>query len=148
MTIEQQGAGPVRTVCRAERERGSMAVEIVVLVPMLLMVMVLVVALGRYVSAEGDTEAAAREAVRAATLERDAGSARSAALAAAAATVPDSLSCDPAAMSGAFVNGGTVTVDVTCQVSWANLGLIGLSGSVEVTASSSAPLDVYRRTGP
>lgn len=127
-------------------DRGAMAVEIVILVPVLVMVMVLVVAFGRYVSAEGDTQAAAREAVRAATLERDPASAQIAAQDAATAMLPASSNCSPATLTGAFVPGGTVTVELTCQVSWENLGLVGLSGTAAVHAASSAPLDLFRRT--
>lgn len=133
---------------KTDSERGSMGIEIVILVPVLLMVMVLIVALGRFVAAEGDAESAAREAVRAATLERSLAAARVAAQGTAAATLPSALTCDPAALGGAFVEGGTLTVDLTCEVSWQNLGLIGLPGTTELTASSSAPLDRYRRTGP
>ncbi|WP_200829752.1 TadE/TadG family type IV pilus assembly protein, partial [Cellulomonas algicola] len=66
-------------------DRGSMAVEVVVLIPVLLLVALLVVAAGRYASAEGEAEAIARDAVRAATLERDGASALAAARATAAA---------------------------------------------------------------
>lgn len=127
-------------------DSGAMAVEVVILVPLLVMIMVLVVAFGRYVSAEGDSQAAAREAVRAATLERDPASAAVAAQATATAMLPASLSCQPAVLSGDFAPGGTVTVELTCAVSWENLGLIGLSGTAEVRGTSSAPLDTYRRT--
>lgn len=124
-----------------------MAVEIVVLVPALLMIMLLIVALGRYVSAEGDAQSAAREAVRAATLERDPVSALAAAQAAAVASTPSSLTCEPARLDGAFVAGGTVSVTLECEISWSDMGFIGLSSTAGVTATSSAPLDAYRRTG-
>lgn len=125
-----------------------MAVEIVVLVPLLLMVMVLIVAMGRLVSAEGDAESAAREAVRAATFERNTADAESEAQRAATATLPATLVCGPVTLDGAFVAGANLTVALTCEVSWQDLGLIGLPGTTQVTATSSAPLDVYRRTGP
>ncbi|GEK22905.1 TadE/TadG family type IV pilus assembly protein [Cellulomonas xylanilytica] len=130
-----------------ERDRGSMAVEIVVLVPVLLGMLFLIVAFGRYVAAEGDTEAMARDAVRAATLERDRDSAVDAARAAAAATVPSTMTCQPAELRGAFAQGAMLTVDVSCTISWAELGFIGLPGTARVEGSSSAPLDQYRRTG-
>jgi Flp pilus assembly protein TadG len=135
------------TLDTLDTDRGSMAVEIVILVPMLLMIVVLVVAMGRYVTAEGDAESAAREAVRSASLQRDPASALLAARRAAVAATPATLICTPATLDGAFVAGGTITAEVSCEVSWANLGLIGLGGVVEVTGSSSAPLDLYRRTG-
>ncbi|WP_456789704.1 TadE family protein [Cellulomonas sp. P5_C5] len=130
-----------------ERERGSMAVEIVVLVPVLLAMIFLIVAFGRYVAAEGDTEAMARDAVRAATLERDRDSAVDAARAVAASAVPSTMNCRPAELRGVFANGEMLTVDVDCTISWSELGFIGLPGTARVEASSSAPLDEYRRTG-
>jgi len=128
------------------RERGSMAVEVVILTPVLVAFILLVVAFGRYVTARGDVEAVARDAVRAASLERTAGQARAAANAAVAAGLGRG-GCSPAALTGAFVAGGTITVEVECAVPLADLGLVGVPGSVTVTGSSSAPLDVYRRTG-
>lgn len=128
-------------------DRGSMAVEVVVLVPILIMMMFLVVAFGRYVSAEGEVQAMARDAVRAATFERGSVAALAAARAMAAASTPDSLTCDDATMTGAFVAGGQITVEVRCTVSFSDLGLTGLPGSATVTGSSTAPLDTWRRTG-
>ena len=130
------------------RDAGSMAVEVVVLVPALVMIMMLVVAFGRYVTAEGDAQAAAREAVRAASLQRDEGAALAAAQAAADAVLPDTLACRPVVLSGDFLPGATLSVEVSCDVSWSNLGLIGLSGSAAVAGAASAPLDLYRRPAP
>jgi Flp pilus assembly protein TadG len=124
-----------------------MAIELVVLVPILLLVLMLVVAAGRLVSIEGQVEAASRDAVRAATLERDARSAANAAAAAVQAAPPNGLSCERAKLTGRFEAGEVVTVTVSCQVSWSDLSSLGLPGTKTVTASSSAPLDVYRRTG-
>lgn len=124
-----------------------MAVEVVLLVPLLVMMMFLVVAFGRYVSAEGEAQAMARDAVRAATLERDPESARLAAQEMAAGAAPASLVCDPAELRGAFVQGGQVTVDVECTVSFEDLGLVGLPGRAAVHGSSTAPLDQFRRVG-
>ncbi len=128
-------------------DEGSMAVEVVLLVPALLMVMLLVVAFGRYTTAEGDVQAAAREAVRAATLQRDEASALAAAQRAADAVLPDTLTCRPVVLSGEFAAGRTLSVEVSCDVSWSNLGLIGLRGVASVSGQSTAPLDTYRRTG-
>ena len=124
-----------------------MAVEVVLLVPVLVMMMFLVVAFGRYVSAEGEAQAMARDAARAATLERDSESALAAAQAMAAAAAPASLDCEPVELGGAFVQGGRVTVDVECTVSFEDLGLVGLPGRATVHGSSTAPLDQYRRVG-
>ena len=48
-------------------ERGSMSVEMIVLVPVLLLIVMIAVAGGRLVSAEGMVQAAARDAARAAS---------------------------------------------------------------------------------
>jgi Flp pilus assembly protein TadG len=123
-----------------------MAVEVVILTPVLVAFLLLVVAFGRYVTTRGDVEAVARDAVRAASLERTPGAAQAAANAAVAAGLRRG-GCSPAALSGAFTAGGTITVEVECAVPLSDLGLIGLPGSVTVRGSSAAPLDTYRRTG-
>jgi len=136
------------TLPRTGDDRGSMAVEVVLLVPVLVAMMFLVVAFGRYVSAEGEVQALARDAVRAATFERSSDAALAAARAMAGAAAPDSLDCEPATMSGAFVAGSQITVEVSCVVSFAELGLMGLRGSATVTGTSTAPLECgMRRDG-
>lgn len=128
------------------RERGSMAVEIVILIPVLLAVMMLIVAFGRYVDTRGTVEAVARDAVRAASLERDPLAAANVAQAIADQTLPDSTTCQPVSISGTFAAGEIITVQLTCQVSYQGLGLLGLPGSAPVSGASSAPLDVHRRS--
>lgn len=123
-----------------------MAVEIVILTPVLVAFILLVVAFGRYVTIRGDVEAVTRDAARAASLERTAGAAQAAADAAVAAGLSRG-DCTGAALSGAFVAGGTIQVEVTCRIRYDDLGLIGLPGTVAVRGSSAAPLDTYRRTG-
>jgi Flp pilus assembly protein TadG len=138
----------VRTAERRRRnDRGSMAVEIVLLAPVMMAFILLVVACGRYVGLRGDIEAASRDAVRAASLERSASDAEAAANDVAAASLRNPELCEPVQLTGEFVAGGTITVTVKCDVSYAGLGLIGLPGSRQLSASSSAPLDTYRRTG-
>ncbi len=127
-------------------ERGSMAVEIVILTPVLMMFVMLIVAGGRYVAVQGDIQATARDAVRAASLERDFESARAAAGVVVARSLDRDTSCGPPDLSG-FAQGGTARVTLACTVSYAGLGLVGLPGNVAVTGVSNAPIDVYRRTG-
>jgi len=122
-----------------------MAVEVVLLIPVLMSLVLLVVAFGRYVSVRGQVEAATRDAARAASMERDAVSAAAAARRAAAASLPGTADCRDLGIGG-FAPGGAVTVDLDCEVSWEGLGLVGLSGTVAVHASSSAPVDQYRGT--
>lgn len=124
-----------------------MAVEVVLLAPLLVAFMLLVLAFGRFVAVRGEIEAASRDAARAASLERDAGAAQAAATAAADLQVPDSADCGGAEVGGNFAAGGTVTVTLRCNVDLSDLGLIGLGGSTEFVAESAAPIDVFRRTG-
>jgi hypothetical protein len=104
-----------------------------------------VVALGRYVAVRGEVESATRDAVRAASLERSPAAARQAAESTALASL-GGRRCTAVTLTGAFVAGGTITTQLRCQVSFDQLGLLGLPGSVAVGSTSSAPLDLYRRT--
>jgi len=131
--------------CRAGDELGSMAVEMVLLAPIFIMFGLLVVAAGQLVVVRSDIDAAARDAVRAATYERDQGAALAAARAVASSAT--SADCEPATLSSGFVAGESIKVTLRCDVSLSGLGLIGMPGSLTISGSSSAPLDYYRRTG-
>jgi Flp pilus assembly protein TadG len=124
-----------------------MAIELVLLVPVLVAVMLLVIGAGRYIDRQGDVEAAAREAARAASYERDFGSAQSAAQHAASQSLPSEVSCVPVDLSGSnFEAGGMVRVRITCRVDLSELGFTGFPGSVQISGDSAAPLDQWRRT--
>lgn len=128
-------------------DAGSMAVEIVLLTPVLLMFIYLIVAGGRYVAVQGEVEATARDAARAASFERSLGAAQAAAADITSSSLDREISCSGLSWSGTnFVAGGQVRVTLDCSVSYSGLGLIGLPGSVSVDGSSTAPLDQYRRT--
>ena len=124
-----------------------MAVEMVLMTPVLVGFLLLVVAFGRFVWTRGEVEAAGRDGVRAASLQRDTASATAAAYDAVAVDLQGRANCATPILQGAFIPGGVITVSVTCRVSYAGLGLIGLPGSITVTTTSAAPLDLYRRTG-
>ncbi|MCD5348741.1 TadE/TadG family type IV pilus assembly protein [Kineosporia mesophila] len=124
-----------------------MSVEVVLITPVLVAFMLLVIAFGRYVAVRGDVEAASRDAVRAASLERDIGSARAAASATANASLGGRWTCETVGLTGNFVAGGMIETELSCRVPVDDLGLLGLPGTVTVRATSSAPLDIYRRTG-
>ncbi|MDQ2689321.1 MAG: pilus assembly protein [Chloroflexota bacterium] len=130
-------------------ERGSMSVEVVLTVPILVMFTLLVLAGGRYVAVKADIDAAARDAARAASFERSESAARAAAAEAAnSSDVDDSFSsCAVASITGNFEAGGVVNVRVRCTVSNDGLGLVGLTGSRNFEATSSAPIDQFRRFG-
>jgi Flp pilus assembly protein TadG len=129
------------------RERGSMSVEVVLMVPILVLFLLLVLMGGRYVTVRADIESAARDAARAASFERSESAARQAAYdAAKASDMDDSFSsCAVDGIGGAFEAGGVVTVTVRCTVSNRGLTPLGIGGSEIFEATSSAPIDRYRR---
>ena len=127
-------------------ERGSMSVEMIVLVPVLLLIVMIAVAGGRLVSAEGMVQAAARDAARAASIERSAGEADAAARRSLAAADTANAQCSGGVDVGGFGRGGAVTATVSCRVELSDLGLVFLPGATTVTASSTAPVDTWRGT--
>ena len=54
--------------------------------------------------------------------------------------------CRPTGLSGNFESGGTAIVRLDCQVSYKDLGLLGIPGSLAVEAEGHAPIDTYRST--
>jgi len=124
-----------------------MAVEMVLLTPVMVAFLLLVIAFGRYVAVRGEVEAVSRDAVRAASMERSAGAAASSAAQTADAALGGRWRCAPVQLDTRdFVPGGTISVHLECRVPVSDLGLLGLPGSVSVKGDSSAPLDLYRRT--
>ncbi|QCX28294.1 TadE/TadG family type IV pilus assembly protein [Nocardioides jishulii] len=125
-------------------ERGSMAVELVILAPILMMFVMLIVLFGRFVTVQGDIDGAARDAARAASLQPS----RAEAVVAAKDVVDKSLdaqtTCDPPSMSPTFQAGATLVVRLRCKVSYQGLGLLGVSGHKVIEAESAVPLDPYR----
>ena len=91
-------------------------------------------------------QAAARDAARAASIERSAGEADAAARRSLAAADTANAQCSGGVDVGGFGRGGTVTATVSCRVELSDLGLVFLPGATTVTASSTAPVDTWRGT--
>ena len=127
-------------------ERGSMAVEIVVLIPVLFMFTLFVVAGGRYVNARADADSTARDAARAASLAHTRGEAVDAVDQAIAQGLRSTRNCETTGLTGDFESGGTAVVRLHCTVSWSDLGLLGLKPTIPVDAEGHAPIDTYRST--
>lgn len=129
-------------------ERGSAATELVLLAPLVVVLLLFVAFCGRLVLADGQVDAAARDAARAATLARDPGRANAdARRAAAAALAGNSTPCDRIDVDvavGDFQPGGTVAVDLACQLSLGDLGLLGLDAPRTLRGDSTAVIDRYR----
>jgi hypothetical protein len=139
----EDGRVPVPT----SGDSGMMAVEMVLLAPVMVAFLLLVIAFGRYVAVRGEVEAASRDAVRAASMERSGDAAADAARITAGASLAGRWKCQDLQLTGDFAAGGTITVHLECAVPVSDLGLLGLPGTVSVKGDSSAPLDLYRRTG-
>jgi Flp pilus assembly protein TadG len=132
------------------RDQGSAAAELVLVTPLLVMMMLLAVAAGRLVQARLQVDSAAQQAARAASLAGDPATASAEAdETATAALASEHLTCANLAVSTGtsdFQPGGQVTVQVSCTVSLAGLGLLHVPGSRTLTARFTAPIDVYRGT--
>jgi Flp pilus assembly protein TadG len=132
-------------------DQGSAAVELVLLTPLLVLMMLLAVALGRLVETRPQTDSAARQAARAASLAGDPATAAAEATATArAALTSENITCSGMSVTtdtAAFRPGGQVTVQVSCTVSLSGLALLHLPGSRTLTSRFSSPIDLYRGTG-
>jgi len=133
----------------AAGERGSMALELVLLAPVIVLVVWLfgVYAL-RLAVANGDVEAAARDAARSASIARSADAARQTAAVSAATSLAASgrvcSSVQVAVSTADFQAGGTVTVTVTCTIPRSDLTPLGPGGVKDVQQAYTAPVDPYR----
>ncbi|WP_405723067.1 TadE/TadG family type IV pilus assembly protein [Streptomyces sp. NBC_00046] len=134
------------------RDRGSYAVETAVLAPVMIALLLLMIAFGRVTDADGAVDSAARAAARAASLERDAGSAQSQAQAAAARSLQgEGITCRASSVvvdtAGYALDIGVeanVTATVACTANLSDIGLPGLPGAKTLTASWTSPIDTYR----
>lgn len=129
-------------------ERGSVTVELVLVTPLLILLLLFVVALGRLASARIDVNGAAAQAARAASIARDPESASSAAKqTATSALADDHVTCANLAVAtdtSGFSAGGTVAVTITCNVDLADLAGLRLPASTAISARSVSVVDTYR----
>ena len=142
--------GPPHRARRAvDRDRGSMTTEFVVLAPIVIVIVLLVVGLGRYAHGKQLVEQAAAAAARAASLTTSSAQAQTRAARAAAGSLSDAgLSCTGITAdvdTGSFRPGGVVTVTITCTADLSGLALSGLPGTATVTATGRAPLEAHRQ---
>ncbi|MBT2439958.1 pilus assembly protein [Streptomyces sp. ISL-36] len=133
-------------------DRGSYALETAVLAPVMIGLLLLMIAFGRVTDADGAVDFAARAAARAASLERDAGSAQAEAQAAATRSLQgegitcrtSSVAVDTAGYSLDLGVEANVTATISCTANLSDIGLPGLPGSKTLTASWTSPIDTYR----
>jgi hypothetical protein len=138
---------------RPRSERGTAAVELALLAPVLVVLVAVVTAAGRMVGTKSAVLSVAREAARAAAEAPNAAAAHDAAIA-TAQQVAEGLGLDPARLSivedpHGFVRGAPYEVSVSYQVSMADLPGLGLlPGSVTLGAEHAELIDTYRSRSP
>ncbi|WP_375000210.1 TadE/TadG family type IV pilus assembly protein [Aeromicrobium sp. CTD01-1L150] len=133
---------------RRSDERGAIAMEFLIMAPLLLAMIFLVVGMGRVAQAGGGVNAAAYEAARAASLERNHGAATAAGQAAATRSLSQrGMSCvglNVRVDTGDYRAGGQVRARVSCQANLSDLVLVGFPGSKTYTHTAVVPIEQYR----
>jgi Flp pilus assembly protein TadG len=135
------------------RSTGSAAIEMAVLMPMFLALLTAAVVLGRTGTAVSAVEMAAYDGARTASLARSAGDAATLATGTVERSLASQgLSCvggpavavDTSGFSRPVGTPASVTVAVTCWVTYGDVDLIGVPADRPLTASFTSPLDQYR----
>jgi Flp pilus assembly protein TadG len=135
-------------IWRRHDDRGTAAVELALVAPVLLALMFLVIFAGRVAQADADVRRAASEGARAASLrqhpaeavEAAQGTVRANLAALGVACVDLEIGVD----TSAFHPGGTVTVDVRCAASMRDVALIGVPGSRLFQSRAVEVVDTFR----
>lgn len=134
-------------------ERGAAALEFAIVVPALLLIAGMLIGAGRLANAQVVVQQWADSAARAASLSRDAATARTQAEAVIAGDAAGSdvrcrpgwsLGLDTSAFGRPVGQPGVVRADVTCGIPLADLLVPGFPGTVTVRADSTSTLDRYR----
>lgn len=129
-------------------ERGSAAAELVLLTPLVVGLLLMIVAFGRFTQARSEVDEAARDAARAASIARNETSARTAAEQAAAATLQaGGVACRTMTVDldlADFRPGGNVAARIACVADLADVSLLHLPGSKTFSATSVSVIDTYR----
>jgi Flp pilus assembly protein TadG len=123
----------------------------VLVAPLIILLVLVMVGLGRATSTHLDIADAAHQAARAASLARDPTQAQEAAQQTAEDALANAgLSCrEPriAVDTGDFTAGGRVTVTVSCTTDLTDLGIPFPGVRHTSTGRSSSPIDRFRQTG-
>ena len=131
-------------------ESGSVTAELVLLTPLLILMLLFVVALGRLSGARLEVDGAAAQAARAASIARDPATAVAMATQTATAALgSDHVTCGQLTVStdtAQFAPGGSVAVTVTCHVALSDLTGLRLPASESVTSRATPVIDTFRST--
>lgn len=125
-----------------------MALEMVILAPILLVLFMFLLACGRYFQTSSLLESAARDGARSASQSRSLGEAQRRVDDAVTRTMSQAVaSCKESASGGittAFSAGRPLSVEVTCTINYRDLGLLGIGGDTKITKRFSSSVDPYR----
>jgi Flp pilus assembly protein TadG len=129
-------------------QRGTMALEMVILAPVLLLLFMFLLACGRYFQTSSLLESAARDGARSASQARSLPEAQSRVDEAVSTTMSQAIKSCKTTASGSittgFVAGSPLSVEVTCTINYRDLGLLGLGGDTTITKRFTSSLDPYR----
>jgi Flp pilus assembly protein TadG len=146
----------IRRIPSSPGSKGSISVELAILLPTFMSLIMLAAMLGRLTVDQTSVDLAAHDAARAASLSRTGIGADKAAQAAAKTTL-DPSTCtsplivkldDPDVFKVPIGQPATVTYDVTCKVPLKDLAFLYLPDSVTLTARFTSPLDTFRIRSP
>lgn len=138
---------------RHTRQRGSATVELAVQAPLLMMLILAVIGIGRISAAIQAVQTSAAQAARAASIARTDLDAQTDGKAAAQVTLDDHLlrctdsavTVDTSQMSVPVGQPASVAVTVTCVVDLSDVsGMVPLPGHLTVTRTSTSMIDPYR----
>jgi Flp pilus assembly protein TadG len=158
MTADPSFTGEGDAAARSVRDRGSAAVEVTLVTPLLVILLLFVVSIGRLASARLAVQDVAQQTARTVTLAPDPATAGVSARAQATAALAQAhLHCQSISvavtLTGALSAGrGTLPrptqarVEVSCRASWQDLTGLAVPASQTVTATATSPLDLYRGT--
>jgi Flp pilus assembly protein TadG len=129
-------------------ERGSVACELTLLAPALIVMLLFVVLCGRLADARLRIDDAAHQAVRAATLARGRAQADTSARSVAAVALGQAgIQCRGLAVATELHGlrpGSTVKATVTCHIGLSDLGLPGLPLDIAAKSTASSVVDDWR----
>jgi Flp pilus assembly protein TadG len=133
---------------RHRDERGTAAIELVLMAPVLMVILLFVVGLGRMAHARQQIESVAADSARAASLERNTSQSAVAAKTAAEHSLGEAgVSCTNLQVNvdlADYQPGGQVRVTVSCTTELGDVALAGFPGSRVFTATSTVPIETYR----
>lgn len=132
---------------RVSGERGSAAVELVILAPIFTMLLAAVIVVGRVQSSRADVEGVAHSAARSITLSRTPEAAVGEAHAAATESLRvGSTTCGSMGWAVALSE-EAVTVTISCSIDLAAASMLPVPATYTVTASSTEIIDRFREGG-